>query len=680
MRQLIITAACARGLSPPVGRIEPVEVRFGAVAGENRGPKAMSPVKTLSDPYFWLRDDERSSPEVLGLLEQENAYTVAKTAHLDSFRQHLYEELLSHVQEADETVPHEGPGGSSYSTRTVEGLAYKQYVRDQEVFFDVNELAQSCAKPSMVDVSRVEVSPSGELFAFTFDESGSEKYEIRIRKDGVDVDVIKDTSGSMCWGRDDSDLYFVRQDAALRPYQCWRRRRGCPDELIFEEPDEGFIVSVGRENDGTVLIRSASKETTEVWLAEETRVVRPRKTGVQYAVASQNDRLFITSNKDGVNRALYEAAKTAPDVWTELVAASDARSLTGQILAFADSVVVTGRENGFTQIWRWQNGSFRPIFEDNSAKTASLGVNLKFDGALRVTTSSMTTPRTTMDDQKVLKVDPVPNYDPSLYATKRVECSARDGTRVPITLLWRKDVPLKGIHLYGYGSYGISIDPSFSALRLPLVDRGLVYAIAHVRGGGEMGKYTWYESSGKYLSKRNTFFDFIDCAEHLRSLYPDLGMSIEGRSAGGLLVGNALNLAPSMFKACIAGVPFVDLMCTMCDPSIPLTTEEWFEWGNPNQAEYFDYMLSYSPINNVQKGVRYPPTLIVAGLNDPRVAYWEPAKWAQVLRSKISNGDDILLKMDLDAGHFSAADRYSYLRMLAFDYAWLLDRHGLVAF
>jgi len=281
-----------------------------------------------------------------------------------------------------------------------------------------------------------------------------------------------------------------------------------------------------------------------------------------------------------------------------------------------------------------------------------------------------------------LKAQPVPGYDASLYQTKRLEVAARDGEKVPVTLLWRADKVAEGAaaptHLYGYGSYGICMDPSFSASRLALVDRGVVFAVAHVRGGGEMGHHKWYEAAGKYLAKRNTFTDFVDCAKALleQGIAQPGKLSCEGRSAGGLLMGNVVNMAPDLFCASVAGVPFVDLMVTMCDPSIPLTTEEWEEWGNPNEEKYYEYMRSYSPIDQVVDGVKYPAMLIVSGLNDPRVAYWEPTKWAQVLRAKVANGDDVLLKMDLAAGHFSASDRYRYLRELAFDYAWLLDRLG----
>lgn len=414
--------------------------------------------------------------------------------------------------------------------------------------------------------------------------------------------------------------------------------------------------------------------------------------------------MVITSNVDGQrNRALYVAPKASPSTWTPLKDASGnavlphsaTRSLDGP-RAFKDFVAVTGREDGFTQIYAVPlatssadaTDGFTRLKFDADSFTAYLGDNREFDQSkLRVRYGSVTTPSSTLDYDvasktfETVKVQPVPNYDESLYATERVEVPSRDGVaKIPMTLLWRKDKRQDGVpmptHLYGYGSYGICMDPSFSSTRLPLVDRGICYAIAHIRGGGEMGHSEWYEKQGKYLTKKNTFFDFVDCADHLRKTKVSSTISCEGRSAGGLLVGNAVNLAPEKFVACVAGVPFVDLMVTMCDASIPLTTEEWEEWGNPNCAKYFDYMLSYSPIDNVRPGVTYPKMLLVSGLNDPRVAYWEPAKWAQVLRHEVANPKDVLLKMDMAAGHFSAADRYRYLRELAFDFAWLLDVFG----
>ena len=560
------------------------------------------------------------------------------------------------------------------------------------------------------------MSPDGSQVAFAVDGTGYETYDVVVRQltnDGADETIAK-TLGGIAWASE-KEFYYVTEDAAHRPYRVWKHVLGTPqadDALVFEEPDEMFNVGCWRDADGsTIFIESESKETTELrFISLEggggaPTVVRPREFGVRYDAASHapSNSLILTSNVDGFrNRALFKASKDAPGTWTLLsdgagaavLPHDESRSL-GAPRAFKDFVAVRGREDGFTQIWTVPlDGAVAAapatrVTFDADAFTASLGANAEFDngGVLRVRYGSVTTPSSTLDYDvaskafTTVKVQPVPNYDEALYATERVEVPSRDGkTKIPVTLLWRKDKRVAGepmpTHLYGYGSYGICMDPSFSSSRFALVDRGICYAIAHVRGGGEMGHNLWYEQQGKYLAKKNTFFDFVDVAAHLKATGVASEMSCEGRSAGGLLVGNAVNLAPEAFCACVAGVPFVDLMVTMCDPSIPLTTEEWEEWGNPNNAKYFQYMLEYSPIDNVVAGATYPKMLLVSGLNDPRVAYWEPAKWAQVLRHDVANPDDVLLKMDMAAGHFSAADRYRYLRELAFDYAWLLDVFG----
>ena len=500
----------------------------------------------------------------------------------------------------------------------------------------------------------------------------------------------------------------------------WRHAVGsaqATDVKVFEDLDELFNVGCSTSRDGSLLIiETESKETTEISFVPAATptaaptLIRPRQYGVRYDVDSHapSRQLYLTSNADGlVNRQLYAASLDAPAEWrplssgaeggrTPVLAHSDTRSI-DHVSVFDRFVAVGGREDGFTQVWvlpldaagAAAADAHRLGFEDASF-TAELGTNMLFEaaGKLRLQYSSMVSPRALREYEvagytyDTLKGQPVPGYDASLYQTKRIEVAARDGEAVPVTLLWRTDAVAEGqpvpCHLYGYGSYGICMDPYFSSSRLALVDRGVVFAVAHVRGGGEMGHHRWYEAAGKYLAKRNTFTDFVDCAEALLAsgVAKPGALSCEGRSAGGLLVGNVVNMAPETFCAGIAGVPFVDLMVTMCDPSIPLTTEEWEEWGNPNEAKYHEYMMSYSPIDNVRQGATYPKMLIVSGLNDPRVAYWEPTKWAQVLRAKVANGDEVLLKMDLAAGHFSAADRYRYLRELAFDYAWLLEALG----
>jgi len=597
---------------------------------------------------------------------------------------------------------------------------------------DVNEVpslpffqARAGWDAAQCDVHAVEVSPNGKMLAYSVDGSGYETYAIRLRDlaTGAEpAEQLEGTAGSVSWVSD-SILFYVKLDEQHRPYQVWRHVVGtqqASDVLVFTDLDDMFNVGCWTSRDGSLLfIESESKETTEIAFIPTSTpdapptTVRSRQFGVRYDIDSHapSRSLFLTTNADGhKNRQLRIASLDAPSEWRavtsavtsavpsaggEVLAPSPSRSIDG-VAVFDSFVAVDGREEGFTQLWvvpidsgtGQVSGEEHRLRFDETSFTASLDSNRLFtpDGTLRISYSSMTTPRTLFEYEvngrsyETLKRTPVPEYDPALYATRRLEVSARDGELVPLTLLWRRDKVIEGTaspcHLYGYGSYGICIDPSFSASRLPLVDRGVVYAIAHVRGGGEKGHHNWYEAQGKYLTKKNTFTDFVDCAQHLidQGIATPTTLSCEGRSAGGLLVGNVVNMAPELFVACIAGVPFVDLMTTMCDPSIPLTTEEYEEWGNPNEAKYHDYMLSYSPINNVRPQVTYPSMLIVSGLNDPRVAYWEPTKWAQVLRATIANPDDTLLKMDLAAGHFSAADRYRYLRELAFDYAWLLEK------
>lgn len=753
LRLLTSVAALTSGLRPPVARTSPHRVAFGKVEGENRGGNPMDPALLVNDDYFWIRDDTRKDEEILGLLRDENAYTQAATAHLEDFRARLYDEMLGHTQEDDETYPSPSSDGWEYWSRTMKGSSFRQYLRRRvgtegagEVILDVNEVATLpyfAAEPNWAaaqcDVHAVEPSPSGALLAYSVDGSGYETYNIRLKdltEGGAELEEqIVATAGSIAWAGDAS-FFYVKQDGAHRPFQVWRHDVGtaqAADVLVYEDLDDLFNVACWSSNDGAlVFIESESKETTELRFldasapTEPPTLVRAREFGVRYDADSHapSRSLFITTNAGGcVNRELLTASIDAPSEWSPLLTApaggratapaavlphSASRSLT-RVAAFSTFLAVAGREEGFTQVWvvplaeggggaAAASDATRLAFEAD-AFTATLARNDNFNagGKLRVEYSSMTSPPALIEvdvgggggEHTTLKVKPVPNYDASLYETRRTEVTARDGAKIPVTLLWRPDAvggllePGGGgapCHLYGYGSYGICMEPSFTASALPLVDRGVVFAIAHVRGGGEMGHHEWYERQGKYLAKKNTFHDFIDCGEALveRGVARAGALTCEGRSAGGLLVGNVVNMAPELWAAAVAGVPFVDLMTTMCDPSIPLTTEEWEEWGNPNEARYYDYMRSYSPIDTVREGAAYPSLLIVSGLNDPRVAYWEPTKWAQVLRAKVANGDDVLLKMDLDAGHFSASDRYRYLRELAFDYSWLLWKLGKV--
>lgn len=649
------TIALADGsVQPPVAPRRPHVVKIGAVAGEERGASAFDPPIEMVDELFWLRDDKRESAEVLAHLRAENAYSAAATAHLEAFREALYAELLSHVKETDDSAPYPH-GPYEYYTRTVEGLSYVIHCRKprgasgksrEQVLLDENEVATR--HPDHCDVGAVEVSPSHTLLGWSVDGKGYETYTIRFAELATGRpldDALENTTGEVVWGADERSVYYSTFDAAHRPCAVWRHVLGTPqaqDVKLFDEPDGLFYVSVGKTRDGRLLLVSAdSTETSEVHLLELTdrrgkpldgplsaappplAVVQPREHKLRYSVSHRHDWLYITTNEgEAHNEKVVVAPLATPGRahWQPLATAKGepvlphcAERTISYATCFGEYVVVKGREAGLTQVWVLEMAGKGPrvrgwhrVEWPEAAYECGLGPNEEMDTrVLRLGFSSPVTPRRAvayhMDSRRmsVVKETPVPNYDPSLYTSARRHIVVRDGTKVPVTLFWRKDLVRvehaesgapsapAPLHLYGYGSYGHSIEPAFSSRTLPLVDRGMVFAIAHVRGGSENGRWQWYEEGGKYLTKRNTFNDFVDVGDALVTAgwtRPE-AMSCEGRSAGGLLVGNAVNLAPHLFRAVIAGVPFVDLIVTMCDPSIPLTTGEWEEWGNPNEPK-----------------------------------------------------------------------------------------------
>lgn len=703
-------ATLAQRVRPPVLEKRPKMVPFGAVAGQNRGSSPMKPILYIEDPYFYARDDTRKSEEILDHLRKENAYTELKTKHLANVRGNIYKELLSHVQETDEEYPYPH-GPYLYYTRTKEGSSYVYHCRKskeagaaEELLLDENEIAKG---QSHCDVSRVSPSPDHRYLAYMVDFNGYETYTgfIKDLKTGELLGDRIEGISSLGWGQDSSVLYYGTQDEAHRQDKIWRHAVGTgkdADELLYTENDEIYSAYFQKSRSGKYLfVMSHSSETSEVSFidldnpSKPVQLIAKRQKGHIYSVDHHDSSFYIVTNRDkATNFKLMRTPVTAasPEHWVDVFAYNEHVKV-DDIDSFKDFLVMSGRQDGFTQIWivvpKGENTHSRRKLEfSESSYTVSGWVNRDYDTTkYRFAYSSMTTPRTTFDydvnthKSTFLKEKPCPNYDRSLYKSERVEAKADDGTVVPISLVYRADMRSKDrqpLHLYGYGSYEISIDPSFVSTILPLLDRGVIYAIAHIRGGGEMGR-TWYESA-KYKTKKNTFTDFINCAEHLiKAGYTSPSkMTCEGRSAGGLLMGAVLNMRPDLFKAAIAGVPFVDVMNTMSDASIPLTTGEWEEWGNPNEAEYFQYMLSYSPYENVKQQA-YPNILVTSGLFDPRVAYWEPTKWVARLRDTKSDQNDVLLKMDLSSGHFSASDRYHYLKEKAFDISYLLDQLDAVA-
>lgn len=735
----ISSASCDTTPPPPADKVDH-EVKFGAVEGEVRGDNPMPKPIVLNDPLFWMRDDKRTDTKVIDRLKEENAHSAAVMEPLKSFQDKLYDELKSHLKETDVTS-HYPKGSWQYFTRTLEGKSYAIHCRQkrgmvvgvdaEEIVLNENVLAEENTASSFTSVGALSVSPvSEQRLMYTVDTFGGETYDLVIcdmndyeKKPGLpkEVDRVKDVDASVRWGADDSTVYYLKMDEEHRPYQVWRHTistDASTDELIFQEDNPLFWVSLDKTLDGHfAIITSASSETSEVHTVDlrqkgnAATVVAPRRQGVLYSVDHREGFFFVTTN-EGKNKnfrlAVAPTDSPGAESWQALdegIFADGSDTSPGAVMldsvtCFKDFVAVEGRSDGFTKVWVMEMGegarvkSYHQVKFDTDACSCGLSANAEFDTKdIRVGYSSLVDPPSTLsynvEERKLnlVKQKEIPCYNPANYRTERVLVEAHDGAIVPVSLVFHKDaveldengLPKKAapMHLYGYGSYGICIDPDFSAKRLPLLNRGMVYAIAHIRGGAEMGR-TWYEDQGKYLNKRNTFMDFISCAETLHARgwsRPEL-TSTEGRSAGGLLMGACLNMRPDLFKVAVAGVPFVDLMTTMCDASIPLTVGEWEEWGNPNDARFFNYMLSYSPMNNILPQ-DYPSILVTAGLHDPRVAYWEPMKWVAKLREMKTDSNPLLLKVDLEAGHFSASDRYKYLKELSFDYAFLLDQLAL---
>lgn len=617
-----------------------------------------------------------------------------------------------------------------------DGNADSQILPNEEVYLNVNELAKD---KSYCSVSSVGVSPDTQnLLAYSVDFTGDEIYSLYVKNLETGEIVDHDPSiecYSVRWGFDSNTLFYVKMDDAHRPYQVYKRSlkaedKDKEDEMIFEQLDDLYWTSIYKSSDLRYLfVSTSSSETSEVYYldlhddASTLKCVAKKRTKVLYDVEHFNGSWIITSNVDETpNMRLMSCpvGEHCEDQWKDMILTSDKtklfdggydRSLDG-VEAFEKYLVASGREGGIPRVWVLEpsldesdglliDKSTQLVFDETAY---DVGVGTNFDYATEKLTlyyDSLTTPlqslQVTMNDpnnkdkRTILKQKNVPGYDKSTYGCDRITVKVRDGTEVPVSMVYRADVMEQFIkdgktvpvHLIGYGSYGACSEADFSATRLPLLDRGIIYVIAHVRGGGELGRQ-WYEepNGAKYLCKQNTFNDFCDVGTWLveeKRLTTPKQLSCEGRSAGGLLIGASINQKPELFGVAILGVPFVDVACTMTDSSIPLTCGEWEEWGNPNEEKFFDYMMGYSPMNNVKKGAKYPSCLLTGGLHDPRVQYWEPAKFTSELRHNINQekSGPICLKMDMTAGHFSASDRYKYLSELSFDYAFLLDQLGL---
>ena len=667
------------------------------------------------DDYYWLR--ERDDPEVRDYLEAENAYVQEAMAGTAAFEERLFEEIKGRIRQTDMSVPYR-EDGYRYYRRYEEGREYEIHCRrpipdsgkpdapadGEQVILDVNCVA---AGHEFCQVASRPVSPDGRLLAYAVDTVGRRQYAIRVRDlaTGEDLpDVIADVTSNIAWASDGKALFYARHDpTTLRPYQVLRHRLGddpAADRLVHEETDDTFSCGVWLSRSRRcVLIGSFQTLTTEFRYLDAAdpdaspKVLLPRERGHEYDVDHYRGRFYIRSNDGARNFRLLEADDGAParDAWRELIPHRDDVLITGFEL-FRDHLVVAERHAGLTRlrVRRW-DGPEHHIAFDEAACAVSIGTNREPETTtLRFHYSSLTTPPSVYDydmdtrARRLLKREEVlGDFDPGRYETERLLATAPDGVRVPISLVRRKrEVAGRGaaadagpapLLLYGYGAYGISMEPTFRSARLSLLDRGFAYAIAHVRGGEELGR-RWYDD-GKLRKKKNTFTDFIACAEHLVAAgrtTPERLFAMGG-SAGGLLMGAVVNMRPDLFHGVVAQVPFVDVVTTMLDESVPLTTGEYDEWGNPNQPDDYACIRSWSPYDNMEP-VTWPHLLVMTGLHDSQVQYWEPAKW--VARRRTLQPDDgrrLLLKTNMDAGHGGASGRFRQYRETALQYAFLLD-------
>jgi oligopeptidase B len=674
---------------------------------------------TFVDEYAWLAD--KQNPETIAYLEAQNAYTQAMTAGQTGLRDQIFGEIKARTKESDLSVPFR-KGGWWYYSRTVEGKQYvvqcRRAVRPdddgppmtedgspldgEEILLDGNEVA---GDHSFFSLGAFNVSPDGGKLAYSTDFAGNERFTLRVKDlvtGEVAADQIPNTYYRPAWSRDGSALYYLTVDDAWRPYRVWRHLIGTPaarDEIVFEEPDERFFVNISlTRSERFVVISAVSKLTSESWLLDvgrpdgELTVVAPRRQGVEYSVDHQvdpgDDRLVILHNDNAENFELATAMLAEPGVWTPLVRhRADTRLL--DVGAFENHLVVYFRRDGLTGLrFILADGSDREVTFDEAVYTVVPGANPEYSSrSFRLGYVSLVTPDSVYDcdtatgELTLLRRKPILSlpgqgeYQPADYEQHREWATAPDGTRIPISLVCRKGAPRDGsapLLLNGYGSYETSSDPFFSVARLSLLDRGFNYAIAHVRGGGEMGRH-WYDD-GKLLNKINTFTDFIACARHLAAAgwTSKDRLIARGGSAGGLLVGAAVNMAPDAFGGVAAQVPFVDALTSMLDPSLPLTVTEWEEWGDPlHDRDAYAYMKSYSPYENIAAGRPYPPVLAVTSLNDTRVLYAEPAKWITALQANAAGGP-FLLKTEMVAGHGGRSGRYDAWYEEALVLAWIV--------
>ncbi|QNP19890.1 S9 family peptidase [Providencia rettgeri] len=650
------------------------------------------------DNYYWLRDDQRESPEIIEYLTQENDYTKQQLEKGESLKKEIYDELFSRMKQDDESVPY-NYNGYTYRSRVVAGKNYSIYERrpvnsqgEWVVLVDGNERAEGTEYYRM---GALAISPDNTTLAIAEDRQGRNEFAVSFRK--IDEsewqeNVLTNTSGNIVWANDNQTLFYVNKDKqTLLPYQVVRHQYGTQqtqDKLVYEEKDDTFYVSLAKSTSKDfILIGITSTETSEYRLIDanqpqnDAKILKPRQVGVEYYPDHFNGKFYIRSNHQHPLFGLYIADNiSAP--WVSFIAPRDGVDLEGFAL-FNNWLVVEERQNGLVNIRQisWLTHKENQVSFDDPTYMAWIGNNPEPDtDTLRYGYSSMTTPSSVYEinmltqEKQLLKQEEVKDFNKQNYQSERIWVTAQDGVKVPVSLVYRKDLFKHGqnpLLVYGYGAYGYGIDPSFSSSRLSLLDRGFVYAIAHIRGGGDLGK-NWY-IQGKTIHKMNTFTDFIDATKGLLSEgYGKAGhVYAMGGSAGGLLMGAVVNMAPDLYEGVVSAVPFVDVVTTMLDPSIPLTTGEYDEWGNPENEEDYWRIKAYSPYDNI-KAQHYPHILVTTGLHDSQVQYWEPAKWVAKLRDIKQGNSLLLLETNMNAGHGGKSGRFNALDDIAQEYSFIL--------
>lgn len=660
------------------------------------------------DDYYWLR--EKENPEVIQYLESENAYFAEVMNPLRPLQETIYQDMLSRIPEAEkEIAAQDGP--YFYYSRINPGQQYRIYLRrrathrndlenvPEEVVLDVNQLSHG---EGFLSVTTVLISPDHRRAAYLENRDGTDRYMLYVKDlaSGTFLDrPIANVfiEASVAFNASGDYLYYLTVDESQRPYRLWRHHllHERDDVLLYEENDIAFSLNLMKSRSGAYLFLVAdTKTTSEVRYLptdqpeEPFRLFEARRSGILYKLEHWNDQFLVLTNDGAQNFTLLTTPAQAPDPHrkTPLIPYQPARYLQA-VLPFAKGLVLYGRQNGLTQIWTYRNQEIAALTFDEPLYTVVPGPNRSYStNEVLIQYQSLITPKTDYaidlitGERTILAQDPVRNYDASRYQQQRLWATASDGTRIPLSMVALKETLKQTpapLILYGYGSYGINSNPAFDATRLALLDRGVIYVIAHVRGGSEMG-HGWYED-GKLFNKKNTFTDFIAAAENLidQGFTTAERLAARGRSAGGLLMGAILNMKPDLFRVVVPGVPFVDVVTTMLDASIPLTSLEWDEWGNPQDKDYYIYMKSYSPYDNVA-AKPYPHMLVYTGLNDPRVGYFEPAKWVARLRDTKTDNNTLLLKTHMGAGHGGSSGRFERLKELAEEYAFILNRLGAV--